>query len=136
MRAQFKLLTTLLVDVRRTQHGPTLTARGKRDRPANRCTCLLSRPNDISRGLIHDPMIERLQSNPNPVGHYFTRYSMIAVTTPAPTVRPPSRIANRSSFSIAIGVIELDLQLTLSPGMHHLGRPESGSEPVTSVVRK
>ena len=32
-------------------------------------------------------------------------YSIISVTTPAPTVRPPSRIANRSSGSIAIGMI-------------------------------
>src|SRR4030042_2482517 len=32
-------------------------------------------------------------------------YSRISLMTPAPTVRPPSRIANRNSFSIAIGVI-------------------------------
>ena len=32
-------------------------------------------------------------------------YSTIFVTTPAPTVRPPSRIANRIPFSIAIGQI-------------------------------
>ena len=31
-------------------------------------------------------------------------YSIILVMTPAPTVRPPSRIANLSSFSIAMGV--------------------------------
>jgi hypothetical protein len=30
-------------------------------------------------------------------------YSIIADTTPAPTVRPPSRIAKRIPFSIAIG---------------------------------
>jgi len=40
----------------------------------------------------------RSSSNPLP-------YSRISVTTPAPTVRPPSRIANRNSGSIAIGVI-------------------------------
>jgi len=32
-------------------------------------------------------------------------YFRIFVTTPAPTVRPPSRMANRSCSSIAIGVI-------------------------------
>src|SRR3990167_8426005 len=32
-------------------------------------------------------------------------YSMTWVTTPAPTVCPPSRMANLSSFSSAIGVI-------------------------------
>src|SRR3989304_4446981 len=32
-------------------------------------------------------------------------YSEMSATTPAPTVRPPSRIANRSSFSSATGVL-------------------------------
>src|SRR2546425_6854817 len=45
------------------------------------------------------------------------RYSVISVTTPAPTVRPPSRIANRSSFSIATGVISSIAIVTLSPGI-------------------
>src|SRR2546427_499260 len=44
-------------------------------------------------------------------------YSWISVTTPAPTVRPPSRIANRSSFSIAIGWISSIPTVTLSPGI-------------------
>ena len=30
-------------------------------------------------------------------------YSRMSVTVPAPTVRPPSRIAKRRPFSIAIG---------------------------------
>src|SRR5436190_9220578 len=33
----------------------------------------------------------------------YGRYSMISVTTPEPTVRPPSRIANRRPWSMAIG---------------------------------
>ncbi len=37
--------------------------------------------------------------------HPAASYAIISLTTPAPTVRPPSRTANRSSFSIAIGVI-------------------------------
>ncbi|MBP1689926.1 MAG: hypothetical protein H6Q34_499, partial [Deltaproteobacteria bacterium] len=32
-------------------------------------------------------------------------YARIFVTTPAPTVRPPSRMAKRNPSSIAIGVI-------------------------------
>ena len=32
-------------------------------------------------------------------------YSTISETTPAPTVRPPSRTAKRTPFSIAIGEI-------------------------------
>ena len=33
----------------------------------------------------------------------YTYYATIKETTPAPTVRPPSRIAKRIPFSIAIG---------------------------------
>ena len=63
-------------------------------------------------------------------------YSMISVTTPDPTVLPPSLIAKRSPSSIAIGVISSIVITTLSPGMH-ISVP-SGSErsPVTSVVLK
>src|SRR2546425_506305 len=44
-----------------------------------------------------------------------TAYSVISVTTPAPTVRPPSPIANRSSFSIATGVLRPIPIVTVSP---------------------
>jgi len=36
---------------------------------------------------------------------YFSYYPRILATTPAPTVRPPSRIAKRKPSSIAIGLI-------------------------------
>ena len=63
-------------------------------------------------------------------------YLTISVTTPAPTVRPPSRIANRSSFSIAIGVISSTAIDTLSPGITISTPAGSVHTPVTSVVRK
>jgi len=63
-------------------------------------------------------------------------YSRISLTTPAPTVRPPSRIANRSSFSIAIGVISSAEIDTLSPGMIISIPSGNVITPVTSVVRK
>src|SRR5690554_5037285 len=44
-------------------------------------------------------------------------YSMISVTCPAPTVRPPSRMANRRPLSIATGTINSTVMLTLSPGI-------------------
>src|SRR6516162_372766 len=44
-------------------------------------------------------------------------YSVIDTTTPAPTVLPPSRIANRCFSSIAIGVINSTSIAALSPGM-------------------
>jgi len=63
-------------------------------------------------------------------------YLLISVTTPAPTVRPPSRIANRSSLSIAIGVISVTSIATLSPGITISVPSGNLTEPVTSVVRK
>src|SRR2546427_2967287 len=50
-------------------------------------------------------------------GRRMTSYFKIFVTTPAPTVRPPSRIANRSCSSMAIGVISSIVILVLSPGI-------------------
>src|SRR4029453_17677751 len=76
------------------------------------------------------------------------RYSEISVTTPAPTVRPPSRIANRSSFSIAIGTISSIAIVTLSPGItistpcgraqppRPARRPEVELRPVPVEVRR
>ena len=63
-------------------------------------------------------------------------YSIISLITPAPTVRPPSRMAKRSSFSIAIGVIRLASNATLSPGITISTPSGSFTTPVTSVVRK
>jgi len=63
-------------------------------------------------------------------------YSMISATTPAPTVRPPSRIAKRSSLSIAIGVISVTTISMLSPGITISVPSGSSTLPVTSVVRK
>ena len=63
-------------------------------------------------------------------------YSSIAVTTPEPTVLPPSLIANLSPASIAIGVISSMSILMLSPGMHISTPSGSFTVPVTSVVRK
>ena len=64
-----------------------------------------------------------------------SRYLMILATTPAPTVRPPSRIAKRRPSSMAIAWISSTLTLALSPGMH-ISAPSTSVLPVTSVVRK
>jgi len=62
-------------------------------------------------------------------------YFTILLTTPAPTVLPPSRIAKRSCSCIAIGVINSTLIFALSPGMH-MSAPTTSVLPVTSVVLK
>jgi hypothetical protein len=63
-------------------------------------------------------------------------YSMILATTPAPTVRPPSRIAKRRPSSIAIGAINSTTILMLSPGITISTPSGRVTAPVTSVVRK
>ena len=63
-------------------------------------------------------------------------YSITSETTPAPTVRPPSRIANRNSFSRAIGVISSPVNSTLSPGITISIPSGRVARPVTSVVLK
>ena len=64
------------------------------------------------------------------------RYFMILATTPAPTVRPPSRIAKRSPSSIAMGAINSISIEMLSPGITISVPSGSRTVPVTSVVRK
>ena len=66
----------------------------------------------------------------------FENYLMILVTTPEPTVRPPSRIAKRLPWSMAIDFCNSTSSLTLSPGMHISAPLSSLTPPVTSVVRK
>ena len=104
---------------------------------------LLARQNDIIShrvsllasgfvlGLALLPLREQSSSARVPVS-----YSITSVTTPAPTVRPPSRIANRSSFSIAIGAMISTSNSTLSPGITISVPSGNVAIPVTSVVRK
>ena len=63
-------------------------------------------------------------------------YSRIFVTTPEPTVRPPSRMAKRRPSSHAIGVIKVISMSMLSPGITISTPSGSLMLPVTSVVRK
>ena len=63
-------------------------------------------------------------------------YSMMVLTMPEPTVWPPSRIAKRRPFSMAMGVISSTFMSTLSPGMHISVPSGRVMMPVTSVVRK
>jgi hypothetical protein len=65
----------------------------------------------------------------------FSAYSMILVTTPAPTVRPPSRMANFEPCSNATGTISSTVRFTLSPGITISTPSGSVMSPVTSIVR-
>ena len=63
-------------------------------------------------------------------------YLMILTTRPEPTVRPPSRIANRRPSSIAIGLPNSTVISVLSPGITISVPSGNATVPVTSVVRK
>ena len=62
-------------------------------------------------------------------------YSRILVTTPAPTVRPPSRMANLEPCSRATGTINSTVRFTLSPGITISTPSGRVMFPVTSIVR-
>jgi len=83
-------------------------------------------PFQLSAATVHCPLS---------TAHCF-RYFTISATVPAPTVRPPSRIANRRPFSNATGVISSTCSETLSPGITISTPSGSSATPVTSVVRK
>src|SRR5690606_13635628 len=95
---------------------------------------------------IEHTMIERLEPDPDALPRHDCPlafpalstsgyYSTISVTTPAPTVRPPSRMAKRSPSSTATGVINSMLIVTLSPGITISVPSFNVTTPVTSVVR-
>jgi hypothetical protein len=92
--------------------------------------CALTSPIISSNTRMHPRRTGGTCRHPSPA------YSMISVTAPAPTVCPPSRIANRKPFSSATGVIKLTSQLTLSPGITISTPAGNFTSPVTSVVRK
>src|SRR3989442_1657009 len=77
------------------------------------------------------PLAVRARERDDVSGHY----SVTLATTPAPTVRPPSRIANRSPSSSATDVISATSIVMLSPGITISTPSGSLISPVTSVVR-
>ena len=77
-----------------------------------------------------------LANDERPTANDCSSYCTISLMVPAPTVCPPSRIANRKPFSIATGVISSITKLTLSPGITISVPPGNSATPVTSVVRK
>ena len=97
-------------------------------RPISESKCLLQ----SSVGIIHRITLP-LQAGRAIV---LKNYSLTAVTTPEPTVRPPSRIAKRRPGSIAISLRSSTSISTLSPGMHISVPSGRAMTPVTSVVLK
>src|SRR5229473_2588455 len=114
--ADLELLARLLVDVRGAVHGEALDVGGKRDGAGDPPARPAYGLHDLAHRLVEQPVVVRLQADADLVVHA-RGYSKILVTTPAPTVRPPSRMAKRSPSSIAIGVMSSTFSCTLSPGI-------------------
>src|SRR5215471_3945072 len=155
-----ELLARLLVDVRRAVDRVARDRGGQGDRPGDLGPGSPDRVHDLGRGLVQDPVVVSLESDADFVVLHFWRpldaagreqaaalvqpmvstqyigYSRISVIVPAPTVRPPSLMANRSPFSIAIGVISWISSDTVSPGTTISTPCGNFAVPVTSVVRK
>src|SRR5690606_7282734 len=138
MTAYFELLARRLVDVGRTQQVETLLARRQGDRALDHCAGTFSGIDNLEGRLVDQPVVEGFESDADFLvfqgGH--VHYSIILATTPAPTVRPPSRMAKRSPSSIAIGWISATVIEMLSPGITISVPCGNSIEPVTSVVRK
>src|SRR5229473_1414362 len=92
----------------------------------------------LHAGVVLPLALGALQSDlfPRHVGCPLLDYSMISETVPAPTVRPPSRMAKRKPLSMAMGVISSTSSCTLSPGITISIPAGNCATPVTSVVRK
>src|SRR4030095_165929 len=67
--------------------------------------------------------------------HDVSHYSTTSETVPAPTVRPPSRMAKRAPFSSAAGDIRSPVIVVFSPGITISTPSGRFNVPVTSVVR-
>src|ERR1019366_8707032 len=159
--ADFELLPRLLVHVRRPQHAVLVLHRGQRNRSRDLRAGALCRLHDLARRLIQNAVVVGFQPDANSFfsSHCFSlftppgsprrkdlaasykpriyfHYATISAIVPAPTVWPPSRIANRNPFSIATGVISSITRLTLSPGITISVPAGNSATPVTSVVRK
>ncbi len=97
--------------------------------------CLEADADVLAVHIPHSPKRKKRPQFRAPLRSIFD-YSVIFATTPAPTVRPPSRMAKRSFSSMAIGVISSTSTVTLSPGITISVPAGSVTTPVTSVVRK
>src|ERR1051326_3574261 len=102
VRAHLEVLARVLVLERAADHAIHVLLGGQGHRPGDRRPGALRRLDDVARGLVDLLVVVALEANPDlvlshvPLLHPFfaLRYLMISVTAPAPTVRPPSRIAN------------------------------------------
>src|SRR3989338_8034469 len=157
MYAHLVLLAGVLVHKGRTIHRIFSLFGRQGNRPMHGCACSHRGIHNRARGFIYNLVIIGTNTDTDTlmcvlflfflgsrwmrVGHVsiksiflITDYFMILVTTPAPTVLPPSRIANRCFYSRATGVINFTVTFTVSPGITISVPAGNVISPVTSVV--
>src|SRR6266536_3085247 len=137
VRTHLEVLPRVLVLERRPDHAVDVLLGGQGHRTGDRGAGSLGRLDDRLRRSVELLMVVALETDADflsqrPGAPYLT----ISVTTPAPTVRPPSRTAKRRPWSMAIGWISSTSMFVLSPGMTISWPSGSLIAPVTSVVRK
>src|SRR5437762_10852324 len=133
VRSDLELLARVLVDEGTLDDRELLDTCRQRDRTGDRRSCPLRRLDDLRRGLVDELVVVRLEADPDAL---LCHYAITFVTTPAPTVCPPSRMAKRRPSSRAIGVMSVTSIFELSPGMIISVPSDSFASPVTSVVRR
>src|ERR1700743_792950 len=154
VRADLKSFTRLLIDVRRTQHAILILHCRQRNRTRNLCTRTLRSVYNLTGRSVEHTVVISLEPYANSLSNHRHQsscgggsqsatprpssfcYCRISVIVPAPTVRPPSRMAKRRPFSIATGVCSSISRAMLSPGITISVPSGSFAVPVTSVVRK
>src|SRR3989304_2791069 len=92
------MLHRLLVDMRGADYGEDAAAGRQRHRAADAGAGGLDGVHDLLGRLVQDLMVEGFELDADLLLH---DYSTIPVTTPAPTRRPPSRLAERPAPSPA-----------------------------------
>src|SRR2546423_1568989 len=132
VRSDLELLARILVDERALDDRELFDAGRQRDRTGDRRARALRGFDDLRRGLVDELVVVRLEPDPDAL---LCHYAITFVTTAAPTVCLPSRMAKRRTSSRAIGVIRVTSSVELSPGMIISVPVASFASPVTSVVR-
>jgi len=143
--ADLVLISSIFMHECRTIHRVLFLARWERSWAGDFRAVPLYRFHNLLRRLIDQLVVVCLQLDSNTRWYnlcfYFNlwsvsrHYSIIFVTTPAPTVRPPSRIENRIPSSMATFAPSSTVMLIVSPGITISVPSGRNTSPVTSVVR-
>ena len=136
VRAYLEMLMRIFINKRRAAYCKPFYLGWQGHRPNNMGAGTFGSLDDPLGGLVENTMILSLKADTDLLfGHHLIAYSRILVTTPAPTVRPPSRMANLEPCSRPTGTISSTVRFTLSPGITISTPSGRVMSPVTSIVR-